>query len=220
MNIVRAVLTALLLSISIFVMSGWAGNIQEVDDQNEFYMLGEGRRYMINEPLPVHRSRSNAGNFNAMMIFIADQLERNVDRKVLGNTFLVSTFSNLNKLNETSALGRLIGENIMHEMQVRKWNVFDVRLTRDIVINETGEFSLSRDIKKTRDAYKIGGIITGTYSVADNSIIVNARTIDIDTGLVVSSAQVNLPVNDYTEALLFDADKLKTMKIISDTSFR
>ena len=57
MNIVRAVLTALLLSISIFVMSGWAGNIQEVDDQNEFYMLGEGRRYMINEPLPVHRSR-------------------------------------------------------------------------------------------------------------------------------------------------------------------
>jgi TolB-like protein len=153
-----------------------------------------------------------------MMIFLADQLERNTDRKVLGNTFIVSTFSDLNKLNESSPMGRLIGEDIIHELQVRKWNVFDVRLTRDIVINEAGEFSLSRDIKKLRDTYKIGGIITGTYSEAESSITINARAIDIETGLVVSSAQVLLPVNDYTQALLYDADRLKTMKIVGDTN--
>jgi TolB-like protein len=221
MNRALTILTALLLSSTFF--SGHlarADDIQLVNNRNEFYVLGEGRNYVINEPLPVHRSRSNAGNFNSMMIFIADQLERNVDRKILGNTFIVSTFSDLNKLNDSSPMGRLIGEDIIHEMQVRKWKVFDVRLTREIVINEAGEFSLSRDIKKLRDTYKIGGIITGTYSVAENSIIINARAIDIDTGLVVSSAQVHLPANDFTEALLFDADKLKTMKIVGDTNSR
>jgi TolB-like protein len=214
MNTLKAVLMFLLC----MSMAGCARDVQNAGEQNEMYKLGEGRRYIINEPLPVHRSRSGAGNFNSMMIFVADQLERNVDRKILGNTFIVSTFSDLNKLNDSSPMGRLVGEDIIHELQIRKWKVFDVRLTRDIVINEAGEFSLSRDIKKLRDTYKIGGVITGTYSVTENSIIINARAIDIETGLVVSSAQAILPANDYTEALLFDADKFKTMKIVGETN--
>ncbi|MCX5838359.1 MAG: FlgO family outer membrane protein [Deltaproteobacteria bacterium] len=215
MNRVTALLT-LLLGIFIYCAPVSADHLQIVGDRDEVYKLGEGRRYMVHEPLPGHQSRTAVGNFNSMMIFMADQLERNVDRKILGNAFIVSTFSNLNKLSESSPLGRLVGENIIHEMQVRKWNVFDLRLTRDIIINEAGEFSLSRDIKKLRDTYKIGGIITGTYSIADDSIIINARVIDIDTGLIFSTAQVHIPVNNFTEALLFDVEKLKPMKIVGN----
>lgn len=219
MNVTKLMTGGVLLGALCGVLSGCAKDLHNGSDA-DVYKLGAGKNYLINEPLPIHKSRTVAGNFNAMMIFLADQLERNVDRKVLGNTFIVSTFSDLNKLNETSPLGRLVGEDIIHEMQVRKWRVFDVRLTRDIVINETGEFSLSRDIKKIRDTYKIGGVITGTYSVAENNIIINARAIDIDTGLVVSSAQIQIPLNDYSEYLLFDTDKLKPMKIIGDTNYR
>jgi TolB-like protein len=220
MNRVKALLTIFLLSISMYIAPVSADDSQIAGYGNDLYKLGEGLRYIIHEPLPVHQSRTAVGNFNSMMIFLADQLERNVDRKILGNTFIVSTFSNLNKLGESSSLGRLVGENIIHEMKVRKWNVFDVRLTRDIIITEAGEFSLSRDIKKIRDAYKIGGIITGTYSSADSSIIVNARAIDIDTGLIVSTAQVHIPINNFTEALLFDTEKLKTMKIVGDYNIK
>jgi TolB-like protein len=185
-------------------------------DNDEFYVLEEGRRYIVHEPLTVHQSHTGVGNFNSMMIFIADQLERNVDRKILGNTFIVSTFSNLNKLSESSPLGRLVGENIIHEMQVRKWNVFDVRLTRDVVVNDDGEFTLSRDIKKIRESFKIGGIITGTYLVAESSIIINARAIDLDTGVIISTGQVHIPINDFTEALIFDREKFKLMKIVGN----
>lgn len=219
MNVAKLIAGGILLGALCGTLSGCARDLHN-NSEADAYILGEGKHYLVNEPLPIHRSRTVAGNFNAMMIFLADQLERNVDRKVLGNTFIVSTFSDLNKLNDTSPLGRLIGEDVIHEMQVRKWRVFDVRLTRDIVINEAGEFSLSRDIKKIRDTYKIGGVITGTYSVAENNIIINARAIDIDTGLVASSAQVQIPLNDYSEYLLFDTDKLKSMKIIGDTNSR
>jgi TolB-like protein len=148
---------------------------------------------------------------------MADQIERNADRKSLENTFIVTSFSNLNKLSETTAFGRLIAENMIHELQVRKWKVFEVRLNKDVVINETGEFTLSRDIQKIRESYKVGGIVTGTYSVAENHVIVNARVIDINTGLVASSGQIYMPIDWFTNSLLFNADNFKTMKIVGDT---
>ena len=181
--------------------------------------LQPGQRYIVSEPIGVQDSGSTVGRFNARMIFLADQIERNADRKSLSNTFIVTSFVNLNKLSETTPFGRLVAENIIHELQVRKWQVFEVRLTKDIVINESGEFSLSRDIKKLRDQYKIGGIVAGTYSVSGGHVIVNSRVIDINTGLVISSGQIHLPVNWFTDELLVNDDHLKTMKVVGDTPY-
>ena len=180
-------------------------------------IINPGDRYVVDEQLRVPASNSTAGRFNAQMIFMADQIERNTDRRGIDNTFIVTSFTNLNKLSETTGFGRLVAENLIHELQVRKWKVFEVRLTKDVIINEAGEFSLSRDINKIRELYKIGGIVTGTYSVADNHVIVNARVIDVNTGLVASSGQIYMPVNWFTDALLFNDDNLKSMKIVGDT---
>jgi TolB-like protein len=182
--------------------------------------LKPNQRYIVSEPIEIQSSNSPSGQFNARMIYLADQLERNVDRKILNNTFIVTSFTNLNRLSETTSFGRLVSEDMIHELQVRKWQVFEVRLTKDIIINDTGEFSLSRDINKLKELYKIGGIVTGTYSVAGNSIIVNARVIDINTGIVVSSAQTHLPLNWFTDNLLFSDDHLRVMRIVGgdDTS--
>jgi len=174
------------------------------------------QRYIISDQLAIPATHTTAGNFNARVIFMADQLERNLDRKNLANTFIVTSFANLNKLSETTSFGRLVSENLIHELQVRRWQVFEVRLTKDIIINESGEFSLSRDIKKLKDLYKIGGIVTGTYSVTGNNIIVNARVIDINSGIVVSSAQSHMPVNWFTDNLLLSDDHLKPMKIVGN----
>lgn len=185
---------------------------------SKFTFFSPGERLVIDEQLRVPVSQTVAGRFNAQMIFLADQIERNVERETLQNTFLVTSFTNLNRLSETSAFGRLVAENMIHELQVRKWKVFELRLTNGVAINDAGEFSLSRDINKIKDSYKVGGIVTGTYSVADNHVVVNARVIDIETGLVASSAQAHMPVNWFTEALLADEDR-RPMKIVGDTPY-
>jgi len=214
---------AMILALNIFLIgcvntSKMQSNLTTAETSNPVALIPD-QRYVTSEPLVIQPSRTQAGRFNALIIFLADQLERNADRKTLANTFIVTSFGNLNRLSETSGLGRLIAENLMHELQIRKWQVFDVRLTKDIVINETGEFSLSRDIKKIREAYKVGGIVTGTYAVANNDIIVNARSMDINTGILASSGQIRLPTDWFTESLLFNEDNLKTMKIVGDTAF-
>jgi TolB-like protein len=178
--------------------------------------LQPARGHSIYDPSAIQASRSAVGHFNTQIMYLADQLERNADKKSLSNTFIVTSFVNLNKLSETSELGRLVAENLIHELQVRKWQVYEVRLTKDISINETGEFSLSRDISKIRERYKIGGMVTGTYATAGGSIIINARSIDINTGIVASSAQARIPSDWFTDTLLLDRETLKEMKIVGE----
>jgi len=171
---------------------------------------------VITEPLVIQPGQSPAGRFNARIIFLADQLERNVDRERVDNTFIVTSFSNLNRLSETSGLGRLIGENLIHELQVRRWRVFEMRTAKDVTINDTGEISLSRDANRIRNTFKLGGVVTGTYSIAGNDIIINARVVDNETGLVISTAQTHLPVDAFTEMLLYNKDGLPEMKIVGN----
>jgi TolB-like protein len=181
--------------------------------------LEANQRYLVDEPLAVQKSLTAVGRFNAQIIFMADQIERNSDRNTLDNTFIVTSFTDLNKLSETTPFGRLVAENLIHELQVRKWKVYEVRLSNSLIINENGEFSLSRDIKKIKDTYKVGGIVTGTYSEGNNHVIVNARVMDINTGLVTSSGQAYFPSNWFTDALLFNENSLKAVKIVGDTPY-
>jgi TolB-like protein len=168
------------------------------------------------DPPETQQTTETAGKFNDKMMTLAVQLDKNAVNRNAQNTFIVTSFTNLDKLSETTSLGRLIAENLMHGLQVHKWQVFEVRLTKGIDINEAGEFSLSRDISKLKDEYKISGIVTGTYSVAEGNLTINARVIDINSGIVLSSAQSYIPLNWVPETLLpYETNKNK-MKIVND----
>lgn len=213
------------LLVAVMTISGCAGTTNSQDQLGTSATTPQTaqptyeQRNIADEPLVVHQSQTTAGSFNSQMIFMADQIERNLDRKSPQDAFIVTSFTNLNNLAETSALGRLIAENLIHELQVRKWRVFEVRLTKDVIINETGEFSLSRDLMKIKEFYKVAGIVTGTYSITGNNMFVNARVIDINSGIVTSSAQILMPVNWFTESLLPSEVSQKSMRIVGDTQY-
>ena len=163
--------------------------------------------------LSVIGAKSAPGKFSSRMIFLADQLERNVDLKVAGASYLVGSFVDLNNMNTSSPMGRLIAENLMHELQVRSWKIFEPRLMKNFLINDGGEFVLSRDVKQLRDKYHVTGVVAGTYVVSGDYTVVNARVVNIDNGVVVSSAQVQIPSNWFASGLM--ADTLgRPMKIV------
>jgi len=141
------------------------------------------------EPIVIQASRSAAGTFNSEIIFVADQLDRNVNSALRARPTIITSFANLNDLSESSSLGRLVGEHLMHELQIRAWRVADIRFTKDLIINDAGEFSLSRDIKQLRESYPVSNVVTGTYSSTSDGVMLNVRVIDSTNGLVVSTAQ-------------------------------
>jgi TolB-like protein len=163
-------------------------------------------------PLNIIDSRNPIGFLNSQAIFLADQLERNLDKKYLTSAVMVTSFLSLDDLTQTNSLGRLLSESLIHELQVRRWKVIDARLVKDIIINQKGEFALSRDIKNIKDSYNVSGVVTGTYTIADTGVIVNAKVMDIESGVITSSGQISIPLNGV-EALLFNFSHPKSVKI-------
>lgn len=203
----KSVSNYLVLMMVLFVSAGCA----------EHAVIHDNQRYILNEQLALPQSHGDAADFNTRIIFMADQLERNLDRKNLAESYIVSSFFDLGTKPETSQFGRLLAENLIHELQVRKWQVFEVRLTKDMLTHEKGEFSVGRDFKQLQEQYKVGGIVTGTYSVSSGNIIVNARVIETKSGVVVATAQALFPVTEFADHLLRKEDGGKAMKIVGES---
>jgi len=163
--------------------------------------------------LDVLSSNSEEGRLNSKIIFLADQIVRNLNSRFMYEPVVVTTFVNLDNMKETSGLGRLIAENIIHELQVRGWKVFDIRLAKDIVIKPQGEFSITRDIRNLRNYYNVNAVITGTYAITSNVVIVNARVIDVKTGIVISSGQVAFPIEEVSSLLADRSSSGATIRI-------
>lgn len=161
-------------------------------------------------------STPSVGNFNDRMENLAAQLDKNAVTKDPANTYIVTSFANLDKLDESSALGRLISENLMHGLQMHKWQILEVRLTKGVDITAAGEFSLSRDVAKLKEEYKISGFVAGTYSVAEGNLTINARIIDVNTGIVISSAQAYIPVQWLPDGSYAAEGSSNSMKIVTD----
>jgi len=154
------------------------------------------------QPIETRQSSTPAGAFNANVIFIADQLDRNRDADVPSKPILVTSFSNLDNLSETTSFGRLLGEQLIHELKVRGWQVVDLRLTKSVMVNQSGEFSLSRDLNRIRESFPAGNVLVGTYSRTTDGVLVSARVIDVATGHVQSTAQTRAPRDRFVNNLV------------------
>ncbi|MBU3724484.1 MAG: hypothetical protein FGM18_03110 [Burkholderiaceae bacterium] len=166
------------------------------------------------EPIVVERSGTPAGLFNSGMMFLTEQIERNAHADARLRPTVITSFVDLNNLSETSALGRLMGEHFMHQLQIRGWNVTDIRMTRDLIINEEGEFSLSRELKRLRGSLSAANVVTGTYTPTVDGILVSVRVLDLATGQVVSTAQTRLMRDKFVSSLV---DKPRPAPIIQLT---
>ncbi len=97
---------------------------------------------------------------------------------------------------------------------MRGWNLYDIRLSKAVAITPEGEFVLSRDPKRLEYQYATAAALTGTYTIAASEVLVHARIIDVSTGVVVSSGEVRIPIDEEVARLLTDQDQLRPMRII------
>ena len=172
-------------------------------------------RYEVISLVP---STSSTGALNTASMFIAEQLERNLSPEMRSRALVVTDFVALNTLNETSQLGRLLAQNLMHEMQLRNWSVTDITFRKNILIDANGEFSLSRDVKQLKPPVQAGNIITGTYVNTTEGLILNVRMIQVISGAVVSTAQVKLPADRLISHLLDGPPRPPIMSVLNLTN--
>ena len=144
--------------------------------------------------VPVSNGYSNAGLLNNVVKFIADQLSKNKDFANISKSKLaITSFVSIEDLKKTNKLGNLISEHLIHDMQIRGFQVVDFKTMPSIEVGLKGDYIFSRSIDDLKKDISLNYILTGTYSHYSDGVTLNARIIDLKTNIVVSSAQAYIP---------------------------
>ncbi len=107
---------------------------------------------------------------------------------------LVTSFANIDNLEESSTLGRLLAEQIASRMSQKGYSVVEIKLSRDslFIKERTGEFILSRKSDNISEQFNAHYVIVGTYSVGGASVYASARIVRVSDNLIVSSSDFKL----------------------------
>ena len=116
---------------------------------------------------------------------------------------LAATFVDINNLEMSSGLGRVIGEQLGSRFAQQGFTVIEIKMRNNIFVREgSGEFALSRSVKEISQSHNAAAVIAGTYAVGRQSVFVNARLIRATDNLVLASYDYVLPMGPDAKALL------------------
>jgi TolB-like protein len=155
------------------------------------------------------------GDFDDTVIQLADMLLKSnrMPQKDIGS-IAITSFVNLHNLNSTSGFGRSLAESFFNELFVRGFNVADFRGQRALRVNPTGEFFITRDTKRIANKVQNSYVLVGTYTIADEKVLINARIMDNVTGQVVAAAKAYHKTTDCR--ILNNCPKPRMIRIVSN----
>lgn len=116
---------------------------------------------------------------------------------------MVASLVDVNDLQQSSALGRIVAEQIRSRLAQLGYVTRELRYRGDILVRAgNGELVLSRDAKSISDAQQAQAVVTGVYAVAETNVYVTLRILRADDGTVISSADYALPKGEDVTSLL------------------
>lgn len=131
--------------------------------------------------------------------------EPDLDYSKLQGGVIVLTFVDQKKLTRTTSFGRYLAEQLMNDLQQRQVPVVELRKSREVRIQAgQGEYGLSREPAEIRDQARAAAMLTGTYTITPEQVIVHARIIDNRDALLLASATAVIPRTPVVNALLAD----------------
>ena len=116
---------------------------------------------------------------------------------------LVATLVNVDRLNESSRLGRIFSEQLAGRLVQRGLRVSEVKLREALVLNrDQGELFLSREAREVSQSQNAQAVLVGTYAVSSAVVYVSLKLVIPSGNQVVSAYNYSVPVDDNVRALL------------------
>ncbi len=116
---------------------------------------------------------------------------------------LIGTFVNVNSLENSSSLGRIIAEQVGARLAQQGLSVKEMKLRDSIfMVREGGEFALSRGVLDVSQAHDAAAVVAGTYAIGRNRVYINSRMIRAADGVLLAAHDYSLPIGPDTKALL------------------
>lgn len=147
------------------------------------------------QPLTFYTDRLAVGLFGQA----ADILQAVNTRPMIA----VTSFLPLEQLSLTTVaseevqLANQLAENMLSYTVQHGMQVVDIRLLNQVRLHKSHEQALGRQVAALKQQSAADAVLTGTYVIQEDALVVNARLIDVQTNQVIAAATDYIPVNVF-----------------------
>ena len=116
---------------------------------------------------------------------------------------LVATLVHLDRLTESSRLGRMFSEQIAGRMVQRGLKVTEVKMRESLLLQrDQGELLLSREVREVSQAQDAQAVVVGTYAVSASVVYISLKLVNPVGNTVVAGHNYAVPMDENVRALL------------------
>ncbi|EXI68971.1 MAG: FlgO family outer membrane protein [Accumulibacter sp.] len=120
-----------------------------------------------------------------------------------GGPLIVATVVNIDALEQSSTLGRLVSEQLSARFSQRGWQMVELKLRGSIYMRRgEGELILTREISDIARMNKAQAIILGSYAVGASAVYLNLKIVQPVSNAVLAAHDYVLPANQEVRSLL------------------
>lgn len=148
----------------------------------------------------VARSELIASSYQAADALLAQAGER------LSPTYplIVATLVNINALEESSPLGRLVSEQLGARFAQQGYRVVELKIRQKLYMKRNeGELMLTREIRDIARQQEAQALVIGTYAEGADRVFLNVKLTQIESNITLAAVDYALPLDMNVRTLLY-----------------
>jgi hypothetical protein len=116
---------------------------------------------------------------------------------------IVATIVNIDALDRSSTLGRLVSEQIAARFSQAGYRIIEMKFRNDVyMLRDQGELMLSREIRDIATTHDAQAVIVGTYGVSGDFVFLNLKAIQPSSNIAQATHDYALPLDQDNRTLL------------------
>ena len=124
---------------------------------------------------------------------MAEQLLASFPPEQQAENILISSLVYLDDYQKTDKLGRLISEEFINQLHIRKFHLIDYKVSGSIQVLPEGDFAITNDFKKLKKHIPADRLLVGTMSKSISGTEIHVRIMNIKQNTVEATASVLIP---------------------------
>ena len=163
-------------------------------------------------PEPTYEQALSGNTFNSVNYAAVNELMKrfgvpttasNTNSGSSGAPFIVATLVNIDQLEQSSTLGRVISEQITSRMAQMGFGVIELKVRNGVYMKRNeGEFLLTREIKEVATAHRAQAIVVGTYAESASFIYVSLKMVNPANSMILAAYDYALPLDRQIRSML------------------
>ncbi|WP_296000417.1 FlgO family outer membrane protein [Rugamonas sp.] len=145
-----------------------------------------------------------SNQFIASNYAAADGLLTQLNGKLTADKPLImATVVNIDALEQTSTLGRLVSEQISTRMAQGGLNMLEMKLRNSVYLKRNqGELMLTRELGEVAQSHNAQAIVVGSYAETSDMVFINIKVIQPNTNFVLAGQDYVLAKEGIVRSML------------------